>query len=305
MKAATKRAARILLIPLALTGTGCGAEGPDVALEPTSEAREALDPACSNNEFFVPGSIAEPTRLKSSSTHFCWLSRIHYHDNPKVFIDQDDGYWYVEEGKESQIRCVPKSCFRGDGVDDVVWISTHNISAKANCKGDCANTVNHTAWWGDAATVLTAFEGPGADVDQAYVNGIGENVQVIQSNSATTSSGIQAADCHSEHGFFTGAPDVGITGRAVSLFVGTPNSGRLAKFTGAEFSVTGNSTMSLGVFTDEAICYFTKFYGAGAARLFQVADGSRNVWTVKTARIDSDRGVRAVGRCFWFHQSDK
>jgi hypothetical protein len=252
-------------------------------------------------------------KLSSLSTHFCWVTKFsgnfngqqpdNWGDTGQGLKQRPDGFWWLENnaysgGGNVEARCVPKSCFHGDGVNDQVSFSVHNISAIATADGECDADTNNTAWWGDAATMLHFWPGPG------NTNGSGENVQVIQSTNAFTSSGIQAADCyHDGLGRF-------ITGRATSLFVGTPNSGQLALFTGAQFSTWGDNTLNLGVFTDEAICYFTKVYGkfrgAGeSVRIYQVASGSRFLWYAKSAQGGSGEGVKGSGRCFYFNQSNK
>ncbi len=302
----------LLLVPAALA-LSCGDPGADGTESPVRTQQELGASCVSSTETYHTNSSKQAKVIESATTHFCWMTRFggskassDYNGlgGGGVYIGTDDN-WYLDNDSSNlttEARCVPKTCFTGNGVDDVVWVSTHDISARANCGGPPVTETNYTGWWGDAATVLRWFPGPGA------TNGSGENVQIIQSLNASKSTGIQAADGYHEHDE-SGDPSRPIMGQAVSLFVGTPNSGQLAQFTGAEFSVSGDYTLNLNVHTDEAICYFTKIYGGyrGAGdyvRLYQVADGSRNLWYARS-RQDDGSGIRAVGRCFYFHQSNK
>ncbi len=307
-----RRKHRILgLVELAAVAalTGCGGDGLDG--EPVAATRETVSLACleESTEFYNV-----PQRLKSASTHLCWVTKFTGRFNGSqtdetedvgqgVMVGQD-GYWWLQNNAaptndgQVEARCVRKSCFTGDGTDDVVWVSTHNISAIATANGTCATSKTYHGWWGDAATLLRWWPGPGD------TNGSGENVQVLQSFDAFKSSGIQAADCR--HDGLRGS----IIGRANSLFVGTPDSGQLAQFTGSQFSVWGDNTLDLGVFADEAICYFTKVYGqfrgAGeSVRLYQVAQGSRNVWFARSRQGADGASVKGSGQCFYYNQSNK
>ncbi len=296
---------------LVLALVACGAEGPaGSGSEPTSHARQPIGAECATSSFDIYMNDEKlAMRLKPASTHLCWLTRL------RGFLGAtsgsiggtdvatlDDGYWYLtnHQNQISEARCVPKSCFTGDGIDDVVWVSNHDISAKANCRSSPASKTTHTAWWGDAATILSSFPGPGK------TNGSGENVQIIQSFDAFKSSGIQAADGYPDDYGSSGF----IFGEGVSLFVGTPNSGKLARFTGSQFSVSGNTTLNLGVYSDEAICYFTKVYGKwetwdDSVRLYQIAQSGRNVWVARSSATNGDSGIKASGQCFYFNQWDK
>jgi len=99
-------------------------------------------------------------------------------------------------------------------------------------------------------------------------------------------------------------------GRAPSLFVGTPSSWQPALFTGAQFSVWGDYTLNLGVFADEAICYFTKIYGqfrgAGeSVRVYQMGQDGRMVWHARSAQGADGQSVKGSGRYFWYNQWNK
>jgi hypothetical protein len=283
--------------------------------EATARVRQPLAPECvtSTQTIFQAGhGVAR--RMRSASTHFCWLTMASGNFNgeqPNTWSDtglgvavRSDGDWWLvnndfnDNDGVAQGRCVPLSCFSGDGIDDEVWVSTHNISAIATANGSCDSQTTATAWWGDAATILRWWPGPGS------TNGSGENAQVGQSNDPFAPSSIHAADCYHD--------GVGrhILGRAVSLFVGTPGSGQLATFTGGDFWVQGDFTVDLGVYSDEAICYFTKifgkFRGAGEqVRLNQIADGSRFMWQARSKQGGSGSGVKGQGKCFWFNQANK
>ncbi len=280
--------------------------------ESVAQTREALPSSCitATQTIYEAGL---PKKMKPLDTHFCWLTMASGNfdgEQPDSWYDtglgvevQSDGYWWVVNRAYSgagvaQARCVARSCFTGDGVNDEVWISTHNISAIATANGSCDTDTNYTAWWGDAATVLRWWPGPGG------TNGSGENTQVVQSNNAFSASAIHAADCyHDGLGRF-------ITGRAVSLFVGTPSSGQLALFTGSDFWVQGNYTLPLGIYSDEAVCFFTRIFGrfAGAGesvRIYQVASGNRYQWYAKSTQGGSGSGVKGQGKCFWYNQWNK
>jgi hypothetical protein len=298
-----------------LLALGCAVE-PHAGSEDTAAVREPIAASCitDTNIIYEAGPAK---KLKPLATHFCWMTMASgnldgaqpdwWYDTGLGVEVQTDGegvanWWVVNRafsgGGVAQARCVARSCFTGDGVNDQVWISTHNISAIATANGSCATNTNHTAWWGDAATVLRWWPGPGK------TNGSGENTQVVQSGNAFSASAIHAADCyHDGLGRF-------ITGRAVSLFVGTPNSGQLALFTGSDFFVQGNYTLPLGVYSDEAVCFFTrifgKFAGAGeSVRLYQVASGGRYQWYAKSTQGGSGSGVKGQGKCFWYNQWNK
>jgi hypothetical protein len=297
-----------------LVACGTSAANDPQQREPAGRSQEAIATSCiTETQTYYSVTHGTQAKMKPLSTHFCWLTMANgdfngeqpddWYDTGQGVEVQSDGYWYVVNrdyngNGTTQARCVALSCFTGDGQDDVVWVSTSNMSSIATANGSCDSHTNYTAWWGDAATVLRFWPGPG------NTNGSGENVQVVQSSNASTASGIHAADCYSDGiGRF-------ISGRAVSLFVGTPSSGQLAQFTGSDFVVSGDYTLNLGVHTDEAICFFTrifgKFRGAGeSVRVYQVADGSRYLWYAKSQQGGSGSGVKGQGKCFWFNQWDK
>ncbi|HYO98139.1 MAG TPA: hypothetical protein VER33_26725 [Polyangiaceae bacterium] len=121
------------------------------------------------------------------------------------------------------------------------------------------------------------------------------------SYSATTSSKVVAQDCQVDRKV------IQATGN--SLFVGTPGGSRAAHYTGVPFGVGGNSTLDLGVYTDEAICFFTKisgkFRGSGeSVRLYTESTPSGWVWHARSRQGSGGSSVRAEGRCFYYNQWD-
>jgi len=118
-----------------------------------------------------------------------------------------------------------------------------------------------------------------------------------------SSSHVAAQDCVGDN--------LPIVADAVSLFVGTPSGGKAAHYTGVPFSVSGNTTLNLGVDTADAFCFFTRiaggFRGSGeSVRLYTQFDASSqtNLWYAKTTRGSGGNQINAQGRCFFYHQVD-
>lgn len=240
--------------------------------------------------------------LRPTATHFCWLTKAsgdYDGDNGAsagiYVLPQSGGYWHLvsESGSSSygEAKCVPRSCFRGDGANDVVWVSGQ-FGALANSGASSCDYNETAAWWGDAATVLQSWPGPGR------TEGGGEYVRSILSGSPWNSSAVAANDCQ----FNDPYPWIQATG--TSLFVGTPSGGKACHYTGVPFLVSGTVTLDLGVPIDQAVCFFTKirgkFRGGGEA----VSLYHQNSRWYASSQSQQGSSVGAEGRCYYFHQWD-
>ncbi len=290
---------------LALILPACG-DAPDP--DALGQTREASHAACQPSQYVHAWSSGVyNVQIRPTSTHFCWLNRVSgpfdgdQGASAGVYVQgQSDGYWHLvteSTGAYGEARCVPRSCFSGDGVNDVVWVSSGFGALAVADPYSCDQDANNT-WWGDAATVLQSWPGPGR------TQGGGEWVNAALSTSPWTPSQVIANDC--KHG----DPYPWIQATANSLFVGTPSGGKLCHYTGVPFAVWGDSLLNLGVYTDQAFCFFTKIAGKyrgggeGVAvyPVYQSSSG-RYLWYAKSWS-DTDTSVRGEGRCYYFHQWD-
>ncbi|HMR06473.1 MAG TPA: hypothetical protein PKA88_11865 [Polyangiaceae bacterium] len=299
------KAALFALPVLILCGVACTVQREDS--EHTQVARQALGPCAQTLQVYAWANGVWDQPIRPTSTHFCWLSKASGDfdgDNGTpagVYVQpQSDGYWHLRaesSGAIGEARCAPLSCFSGDGNNDVRWVSggfgAIAISGLYNCDHQVTN-----AWWGDAATVLQSWPGPGR------TEGTGEYVQSVLSSSPWTSSQVVANDCQHND------PYPWIQATAHSLFVGTPSGGKLAHYTGVPFSVYGNYTLNLNVYTDDAFCFFTtikgRFRGGGeAVRVYPVLEQSsgRYIWYAQS-KSQQGTSVSATGRCYYYHQWD-
>lgn len=276
--------------------------------EALASSQSASHAVCSHslqNAYSVTGN--SHAVMRSASTHFCWLTMAsgNFDGNNGAFAGvkvspHSDGFWRLtgeNPSAKGEGRCSPLSCFRGDGIDDVVWVSSQ-FSALAWSTGGC-DTFDTNAWWGDAASLVQSWPGPGR------TEGSGEIVAAIISSSAWSPSKIKATDC------YFGDPYGVIRAIGNSLFVGTPSGGKLARYVGAPFSVQGNYTLNLGVYTDEAICFLTrisgKYRGYGEeVKLYPVLQSStgRYLYYARAKQGGAGASVRGEGRCYYFHQWD-
>lgn len=266
---------------------------------------------CGHGSYAVAwASNGGSTPIRSLSDHVCWLTKAggrfdgQKGSNVGVSVEprNDGNWWLVTRSTEEygEAHCLPLSCFRGDGVDDVVWVSTSNLSALAVSSGSC-DTDSSNAWWGDAATIAQAWPG---GTGPGRTEGGGEYVHVQQSLNPFGSSVLTAGDCQWRDG-----PGGWIRNQGTSLFVGTPSSGVAASFSSGVSTITGNSTKDLNVFADDAICYFThihgKFRGGGEyVRLFQQPDAAsgRDKWFAQAGQGSAGSDIYAQIRCFNTYQ---
>ncbi len=294
---------RVGLICLSLLAFGCG---DDKAAEPVQAVQEELGECTSFSQQYWAAQDGATVTLKSTSTHFCWLTFSqgdydggHGFSAGAYVLPYGDGKWHLETdatGSYGQARCTPYSCFSGDGVDDVVWISG-GFGAIANSTGSCDHYDTST-WWGDAVTVIQSHPGPGRTA------GGGEKVDVFLSSNAFSPSTLRANDCQNDSNHW-------IEGTANSLFVGTPSGGKLAHYTGSPFLVGGNATLNLGVYTDDAFCFFThimgQYRGGGeSVRVYTVFESAtgRYLWYARSRQGDDGNAIQATGRCYYYHQWD-
>ena len=292
---------------LALTLVGCAGADDLSGDETVGESRAELGECTSFSQSFYSVNGEDNVRLKPLSTHLCWLTKSSgdfdggYNRNGLLVYVQSDQYWHLEStggGGIGEARCTPRSCFSGDGVDDVMWISEGNAAIANRFSGDTScDKWTTAAWWGTAATMLMGHPGPGRTA------GGGEYSNVTLSYDPWKSSTVNAGDCV--------ADNKPIFANAVSVFVGTPRGGKNAHYTCIPFSVSGNSTLPLGVRTEDAMCFFTHltggFRGAGeSSRLYTVknADSGKYEWYAKTTRGGAGNQIRAEGRCYYYHQWD-
>jgi hypothetical protein len=292
-----------------VAASGCGGEGPSNDDGQLGKNQAAVG-ECPASETLGVGTVNGPysLALHPTNTHVCWLTGVWGRfDGQRSCPDgvsvqaHANGWWYLEARNSEEYgeaRCAPLSCFTGDGVNDVVWDSTDNFSAIAAADGPTCDNYQSNAWWGDAATIEQYW--PGC----SDTEGGGEYTAISQSNLPFSSSKVVANDCTSD-----GLGRI-INSFGTSLFVGTPSGGKACHFTGSPFSVSGNYTLNLNVYTDEAICYFTKisgkFRGGGEfVKVYPVSvGGGRYKWYAKSTQGGDGSAVSASGRCFWFHQWD-
>jgi hypothetical protein len=279
---------------------GCGAS----PSEDPAHLEQALSCSASARTVYTV-SNNDSTKLMPAATNFCWLTKSGGNFDgvagySGIFVyPQSDGYYHLEgngQGDVGEARCVPLSCFSGDGVNDVVWVSDQ-FGAIANAGNGSCDSWSTQAWWGDAATILEAHPGPGRTA------GGGEAANVSLSSDPFSSSYVQANDCQEDN-----KP---IYANGVSLFVGTPSGGKAAHYTGIPFSVSGNYTLNLGVHTDEAICFFThisgKFRGgAEFERLYTSYESAtgRYLWYAQSSYGSSGGHLNGQGRCYYYNQWD-
>jgi hypothetical protein len=289
-----------LLLSANLQGCGAESQSQQENAENTDSVEQSSHAVCSNSNI---GSwwaqFGGEVDMQPASTHFCWLTKVSgaFEDGLNgASITKTTYGWYrlwTTSDSLGEAHCVPLSCFRGDGINDVTWVSD-SIYATAFGYSGCPHQ-DTNAWWGDAATVLIRHAAGNTEGGAEYSN-------IIQSGNAFAPSVVQANDCQTSDG-------VGVQAIARSLFVGTPSGGKLAHFTGAPFWVQGNFTLNLNVFTDEAFCYLTrahgKFRGGGeSVRLFREASGSRFKWVAQATQGGAGSAIRGEGRCYWYHQWD-
>jgi hypothetical protein len=255
--------------------------------------------------------------MKPLNTHFCWLTKVagsfdgNHGNAAGAFVQrQSDGNWHLETratGSFGEGRCVALACFLGDGVNDVVMVNQTGFAAIANSQRGC--DVNSTAtWWGDAVTVLQGFPGPGNTAGNA------ESASVALSTDPFAPSTVVAQDCQADNLHW-------IQAAASSIFVGTPSGGKLAHYTGAPFTVSGNTTLNLGqtigntsptLPPDAVFCFFThvqgKFRGAPeSVELFlspNPNDPGNELWTAKSTQGGGGSQISASGRCSPYVQFD-
>ena len=307
LRATQQRSNVTVVLMAALLGLVGGCSGHDGSGESVGVKKQALGPCAQSQQVVAWASGVWDQSIRPTSTHFCWLSKVHGNFDggngtpAGVYVQaQGDGNWHLRaesSGAYGEARCAPYSCFSGDGVNDVIWVSG-SFGALASASSSSCDNWQTNAWWGDAATVLQSWPGPGK------TEGSGEYVQSNLSSSPWTSSKVVANDC--QHG----DPYPWIQATANSLFVGTPSGGKLAHYTGVPFSVTGNYTLNLGVYTDDAFCFFTtvrgKFRGGSESvavyPVYQSSTG-RYLWYAKS-QSQQGSSVRATGRCYYYHQWD-
>ena len=291
----------IALIALAIQGCGAAASEGD-----PGESEAALGECGAFSQSFYSISSPGDVLLKPSSTHFCWLTKSSGNFDggngyTGLFVQTEgDGSWHLVSsgpGGSGEARCTPLSCFSGDGVNDVVWMSNGRAAIASSSRTGTCDHYSNDMWWGDAASVLTAHPGSGRTA------GGGEYADVTLSSSAFSPSTVNAGDCVGD--------SKPIIANAVSLFVGTPSGGKVPHYTGTPFATWGTFTLNLGVYTDDAFCFFTHitggFRGGGeSVRLFTQYEASsgRYLWYAQTTQGGAGNQVRGEGRCYYYHQWD-
>ncbi|MBK7585284.1 MAG: hypothetical protein IPI67_34485 [Myxococcales bacterium] len=306
MRSMVIASATFLAVPLMAS---CSGSDPDD--EATATASGALGQCPHSNLAWATAQNGGAIAMRPISTWVCWLTQAAGRFDGEKGYDvginvemRNDGWWWLTTRatqEYGEAACAPRSCFTGDGANDVVWVSTENISTWAGASGGSCDHDQSNAWWGDAATIEQAWPGmPGP----GRTAGGGESVDVAQSSNPFGSSILSSNDCQEVDSNY------GIRAQANSLFVGTPSGGKACHFTGVPFSVSGNVTLNLGVYTDDAICYFThihgKFAGGGEkVRIYPVdAGGGRFLWYARSWQGGSGSSINAKGRCYFYNQWD-
>jgi hypothetical protein len=264
------------------------------------------------------------TQMSSDSTHFCWLTKVAGRfDGDKgqdvgITVERGPtdglagGSWWLRtraSQEYAEARCAPLSCFSGDGSKDKRLISG-TFNALATADGGCDHFSTPT-WWGDGATVLQGFPGPG------NTGGFGEYASIDQSADPFASSSVHANDCNRD------GLGKWIRGYANSLFVGTPSGGVAARFQGpnppnggtidvvGEYALSSSGTnlfrWKLMALAEYHICYLAKvggeFNGGGEIAMIDIqndSDGNPR-WRL-FVQHQSGAGVQAVARCYRYDQ---
>lgn len=300
---------------LCLSGCLDGPVGdPDHAgeeVERTEEAQQSVGLCGQGSYLYGWANNGGSTRLWTVASSVCWLTKAggrfdgNKGTNVGVSVEpRQDGYWWlVTRGAEehAEAHCLARSCFTGDGVNDVVWVSTANYSSTATADGSSCDTNSSYAWWGDAATIEQAWPGitgPGR------TEGGAEYAEIIQSSNPYGSSIVRSGDCQSD------GLNYPIRSHGTSLFVGTPSGGKAAHFS-ASGAVWGNYTQDTQAYVDESICYFThihgKFRGGGeSVKFYQQLEPStgRYKWMLQTTQGSSGSSVYAGYKCYFHNQWD-
>lgn len=236
--------------------------------------------------------------LHSTSTHWCVLTNVHgrMHGNgERVELGTDKGRWVLsgasqQEGVGGVASCFPVALLKPAGATRMLSARMARMWWGA---GDCSQSPIK-AWWGDAFTAISGFGG--------NQRGGGEYLEVRQSNGGRIPTLAFSHGC-----------DKQVFGAVMSYFVGTPDSGRLARFAGpngtnltaaeaGEYAVRNGGGTRIMARVNDAACYLTyvggAFNGGGeAARIFQ----QNGRWALR-AESKSGDGVWARARCFMFDQ---
>lgn len=266
------------------------------------ELNSCLTPKVEWNQAWYPSGFA--LRLQPSGTHVCALHRVQGNfrgdgESLRVYIDPNDGYWYLQgtshqQGVDGTASCVRRSCFSGDAPNEN-WLSGESRVETFYPKTGCISRAVDM-WWGDAATLITGFSG--------RFDGRGEKIQIFQSPNPNTPSQLIGITCGGDaiaygYSFFVGAPG-GIN--PVKLW--TNSSGQTESTVD---SVDGPWQLDLAR-TDQAFCYFSevggKFRGDGEwASLNAVQSGGGEVWRLAAGGLTTwvERPY-ARARCVMYDQ---
>jgi hypothetical protein len=108
----------------------------DEPREATGRSQEAIASSCisATQSYTTADIVFNDIKLQSASSSFCWMTKFSGEfDGDQVdslgnvgqgVEPENDGYWHLVYNQDHgdgypEARCVPLSCFSGDGVDDV------------------------------------------------------------------------------------------------------------------------------------------------------------------------------------------
>ncbi|UXI70174.1 hypothetical protein [Tahibacter amnicola] len=274
-------------------------------------------------EFTVEASWVHPMQplsMRNQEEFYCFLigaSGNFRGSGESVFMRGNGfGRWVLggtsqQEGVTAHGICAAKGCFTSASGGTARWHSEEITALSSADAPDfpwehCWAGIHdqRPAWWGDAFTVLNGMQG--------RFDGLGEFVSVQQTSQPFEASRVNAK--------LSACTDDYLRASAHSFFVGTPSSGKPARFGGpggfgnaaqvGEFTVSaaGTTMSTVMIPTWAGMCYFTEisgnFRGGGeSVRITAQTINGVKRWVLKASHANPNGLVTARSRCVLFAQN--